>query len=102
MNSSVRCEPTKTPDDIDVSARREKYRQEAEKRRRPDHNKQFIATTGAFADFYETDPYAPLGPRDPISEDTDALVLGGGFAGLMAAARLKQAGIAKMRIVEMG
>ena len=52
-----------------------------------------VDTADEFADFCETDPHSPPVVRDPISEDIDVVVLGGGFAGLIAGARLKQAGV---------
>ncbi len=103
MKSGLKCEPTITPDDIDIPALREKYRQEAEKRRRSDGNSQYIPmASGEFAQAYETDLHSPPIVRDPISEDTDVVVLGAGFAGLLAASRLKQAGVANMRIIDIG
>ena len=54
------------------------------------------------ADFWETDPHSPPVVRDPISQDVDVVVIGGGFAGLIAGARLKQAGVEDVHIIEMG
>lgn len=48
------------------------------------------------------DPYTPRVERDPINDEVDVLVVGGGFGGLLTAARLKQAGVPKVRIVEAG
>jgi cyclohexanone monooxygenase len=48
------------------------------------------------------DPYTAPIPRDPISDQVDVLVVGGGFGGLLSAARLRQAGVEKVRIVEAG
>ncbi len=48
------------------------------------------------------DPYTVPIPRDPISDQVDVLVVGGGFGGLLTAARLRQAGVKKVRIVEAG
>jgi cation diffusion facilitator CzcD-associated flavoprotein CzcO len=98
----VTCEPTHTPDDIDIPALREKYRRERDRRLRPEGNEQYFEVTGDYAEFYETDPYSPPPPRDPISQDVDVAVLGGGFAGLLAATRLKQAGVTDLLIIEMG
>ena len=38
----MNCEPTQTPDDIDIPAIREKYRQEHDKRLRPEGQKQYV------------------------------------------------------------
>jgi hypothetical protein len=99
---TAKCEPTKVPDDIDIPALREKYRQERDRRVRTEGNDQYFAVMGDYADFYETDPYATPAARKAISEDVDVVVLGGGFAGLLAATRLKQQGVTDVRIIEMG
>ena len=102
MGMAEQCEPTQTPDDIDLPALREKYRQERDKRLRPEGSQQYVEAQGAFADFWETDPHSPPVVRDPISEDIDVAVLGGGFGGLITAARLKEAGVSNLRVIEMG
>ena len=48
------------------------------------------------------DPYTAPIPRNQISDQVDVLVVGGGFGGLLSAARLRQAGVEKVRIVEAG
>jgi len=96
------CKPTRTPDDIDMAALREKYRKERDKRIRPEGNAQYYEVVGDYLDFFEIDPYSPPVARSPIKEDVDVAVLGGGFAGLLTAARLRQAGVSNLRIVEMG
>jgi cyclohexanone monooxygenase len=97
------CEqPTDTPDDVDIPALREKYRQEREKRLRTEGSKQYVELEGAFAGYYETDPYSPPLVRSPIVEDIDVAVIGGGFAGLLCGAELKKAGVEDVRIIELG
>jgi cyclohexanone monooxygenase len=96
------CTPTQTPDDIDIDALREKYRLEREKRLRPEGSKQYVELTGELAEFYEVDPYTPLVVRDPISDDINVAVLGGGIAGLLSGAYLKKAGVDDVRVIEMG
>ncbi|BCI55150.1 monooxygenase [Mycolicibacterium litorale] len=96
------CGPTETPTDIDIAALREKYAQERAKRLRPEGSKQYVELTDEFAGYYEVDPYTPVQPRDPIVEDIDVAVLGGGFGGLLSAAHLKKAGVDDVRIIELG
>ena len=48
------------------------------------------------------DPYVKSVSRRPVSDEVDALVVGGGFGGLLAAARLREAGVKRIRIVEAG
>ena len=93
------CAPTETPE-IDHDALRAKYLAERDKRLRPEGQKQYLVAEGEFEEFFEVDPYTPMVPRLPLSEDIDVVVLGGGFAGLIAATRLKEAGITNYRIVE--
>jgi cyclohexanone monooxygenase len=48
------------------------------------------------------DPYTTTSPRAPLTDSVDVLIVGGGFGGLLTAARLREAGIEKVRIVEVG
>jgi cyclohexanone monooxygenase len=96
------CPPTQTPDDVDLEALREKYRRERQKRLRPEGSKQYVELVDDFAGYYETDPHSPPLVRDPISEDIDVAVLGGGFGGLLCGAYLKKAGVEDVRIIELG
>ncbi|KMO74139.1 monooxygenase [Mycolicibacterium chubuense] len=95
------CGPTDTPYDIDIDALREKYAQERAKRLHPKGSGQYLESTDDFADFSEVDPYTPVLERDPVIETADVVILGGGFAGLLAGAYLKKAGVEGVRVVEM-
>lgn len=96
------CQPTRTPalEDIDIPALREKYRQERDKRLRPEGQNQYIKTEKAFAANYEADPHMPVAARAPISEDIDVAILGAGFSGLMAGVHLRNAGVSTFRHIE--
>ena len=88
--------------DFDPDALREKYREERDKRVRADGNDQYIEVTGDFS-HYVDDPYVEPGfVRDPLLEEVEVVVIGGGFGGMLAAARLKDAGIHDVRIIEKG
>jgi cation diffusion facilitator CzcD-associated flavoprotein CzcO len=87
--------------DIDHDALRAKYRLERDKRLRPDGNEQYIEPTGRFAHYLD-DPYTPLVEREPLTDEVQVAFIGGGFAGLVTGARLKQAGIDDVRIIEGG
>ncbi|MDL4816453.1 flavin-containing monooxygenase [Actinomadura opuntiae] len=93
------CAPTRTPE-VDRDALREKYLAERDKRLHPEGRGQYVVTEGEFADFYESDPYLPVQPREPVVGDVDAVVLGAGFSGLIAAARIKEAGVTDLRVVD--
>ena len=96
------CGPTDTPGPTSTSRRlREKYAAERAKRLRPEGASQYLELEGDFAEFYEVDPYTTVTERDPIVEDADVVILGGGFAGLLAGAYLKKAGVEGIRVIEM-
>jgi hypothetical protein len=87
-------------ENFDPVALRAKYRVEREKRLRPEGAAQYRVTEGAYAHFLD-DPYVEPGyTREPLSEEVDVVVIGGGFGGLMAAVRLRRAGIDSFRIIE--
>ena len=85
--------------DDDRRALREKYRAERDKRLRADANAQYGEPVGRFANLLE-DPYTPFVEREPVDDEVTVLVIGAGFAGLVTGARLKQAGIDDIRIVD--
>jgi cation diffusion facilitator CzcD-associated flavoprotein CzcO len=87
---------------FDPDALREKYREERDKRLRPDGIEQYEAIEGAFSHF-ENDPYVEPGfTREPLTDEVDVAIIGGGFGGLLAGARLRQQGVQDIRIIEKG
>ncbi len=95
------CEPTQTPEKLDIPALREKYLQERDKRLRPEGQSQYLRTVDDFADHYEVDPYMAVAPCTPISEDLDVAILGAGWSGILAAYHLKQAGVTTFRNIDL-
>jgi len=93
------CEPTPARDGMDIPGLREKYRREREKRIHREGQEQYIRATGDFAEVYESDPYTPFQPRDPLAEDIDVAVLGAGWSGILAGYHLKRAGITNFRTI---
>ena len=88
--------------DFDPDALRSKYRQERDKRLRKDGNEQYVEVNGQFAHFVD-DPYvAPGFQRERLTDDVDVVIVGGGFGGLLAGARLREAGVANLRVIEKG
>ena len=85
---------------FDPDALRRKYAEERAKRLRPDGTRQYQPLAGRFASL-EEDPHAdPSFTRDPVRDDIDVLIIGGGLSGLTTAARLRQQGVQSIRIVE--
>ena len=80
-------------------ALREKYRLEREKRLRDDASEQYREFTSLYA---EDDPYTPRAERAPSHEEIDVAIIGGGFGGMLAGVRLRQAGRGNFRIIEKG
>ena len=86
---------------FDPVALKDKYRAERDKRLRTDGNQQYVEISGKYAHYLE-DPYIERIERAPLSDNVEVVVVGGGFGGLLAGARLKQAGIEDVRIIEKG
>ena len=86
---------------FDPDALREKYRFERDKRLRSDANEQYIEVAGEFAR-YLGDPYVAPIEREPLTDEVEVAIIGGGFGGLLAGARLRQAGIDDIRMIEKG
>src|SRR6202165_2343881 len=86
---------------IDKERLRQKYMEERNKRLRADGNDQYIQVKGQLAHYLD-DPYTPLTPRDPKTDHVSFAFIGGGFAGLVTAARLSEAGLDDVRIIEKG
>jgi cyclohexanone monooxygenase len=80
---------------------RRKYAHERDKRLRKDGKEQYIEVTGRFAHFLN-DPYVERRERAPIREEVDVAIIGGGYGGLIIAARLQMAGMDNVRIIESG
>src|SRR5262245_53744050 len=80
---------------------REKYREERAKRMRPEGTRQYQRMTGEFAHYLD-DPFTPRLERDPVHDEVEVAVIGGGFGGLLLGARLREAGVDDLRMVEQG
>ena len=87
---------------FDPDELREKYRVERDKRLRGDGSEQYQEMVGDFT-HYVDDPYIDEKiEREPLTDEMDVIVIGGGFGGLIAGARLKESGIERVRIIEKG
>jgi len=88
--------------DFDPDDLAKKYRIERDKRLRQDGNDQYQEVSGEFSYFAE-DPYISTElERDPLEDEVEVIIIGGGFGGMLAAVRLKEAGVDNFRILEKG
>jgi cation diffusion facilitator CzcD-associated flavoprotein CzcO len=93
-------DPTPEGPGFDPAALRQKYREERDRRLRQEGNDQYIEVKDGFAHFLD-DPYVEPGfEREPLTDEVEVLVIGGGFGGLLAGARLRQQGVEDIRIVD--
>ncbi len=87
---------------FDPDALREKYRIERDKRLREDGNDQYLEVSGDFSRYID-DPYIEEKiEREPLFDEVEVVVIGGGFGGLLAGARLRDAGVQSIRVIEKG
>ncbi len=87
---------------FDPEALHRKYLAERNKRLRADGDAQYLDLSGDFA-AYADDVYADPGlVRDPLSDEVDVVVVGGGHSGLLTAARMREAGVPRIRVIEKG
>ncbi len=87
------------PTDGDIERLRERYRIERDKRLRPDGNRQYKELTGAYEEF-DRDPYTERVEREPVARETEVVVVGGGFGGMLTAIDLTKLGITDFLVVE--
>lgn len=87
---------------FDPRVLREKYREERDKRLRQDGNEQYTEVKGDFSKYVD-DPYVGSAlTRAPLEDEVDVALIGGGFGGLILGARLREAGVKSIRIIEKG
>jgi cyclohexanone monooxygenase len=88
-------------DTFDPDLLRDRYRSERDKRLRSDANEQYIEIAGQFAHYLD-DPYVEVQERAALFDEVQVAIIGGGFGGLLAGARLREAGIEDLRVIEKG
>lgn len=87
--------------DFDPAALKAKYLAERDKRLRDDANDQYIEVKGDFSNYVD-DPYTPRIEREPVMDEVEIVIIGGGFGGLMMGGRLREAGFDDVRVIEQG
>ena len=84
---------------FDPAELRAKYRSERDKRLRQDGNAQYQEVADEFAS-YTDDPYSEWVERDPLHDEVQVAIIGGGFGGLLMGGRLREAGFDDIRVIE--
>jgi cation diffusion facilitator CzcD-associated flavoprotein CzcO len=90
---------TDTAPTLDKAALLARYRAERDKRLRPDGSAQYLPLAGHLP---TDDPYTPRTERAPKTGHVRFAFIGGGFAGLVTGARLVEAGVTDVCIIEKG
>jgi len=86
--------------EFDADALHAKYLAERDKRLREDGNAQYVEVKAEFS-HYVDDPYVEPGfTREPVFDEVEFTIIGGGFGGLLMGAKLRAAGVESIRVVE--
>jgi len=88
--------------DFDPVALKAKYLEERDKRIRQEGNQQYTDMVGEFSRYID-DPYAEGEfSREPLFDEVEVVIIGGGFGGLLAGKHLRDAGVKDIRMIEKG
>ncbi|MGX6509018.1 flavin-containing monooxygenase [Rhodococcus sp. SJ-2] len=91
--------PGPKPEGFDPDWVRAKHAYERAKRLRRDGVEQFVEVTAEFS-HWEDDPYVERTPRDPVNDEVEILMIGAGLGSLIAAARMREAGLDGIRLLD--
>jgi cation diffusion facilitator CzcD-associated flavoprotein CzcO len=85
---------------FDQDAVHAKYLAERDRRLIPGRAAIRDLTADEYVAGYRADPFTAVAERNPVSDDPDVVIVGGGIAGILAGAHLRKAGVARIRIVD--
>ena len=84
---------------VTVEDLRRKYHEERVKRLRPEGNDQYLQPSDRFPGM-SADPHVEWMEREPQQREVEVAIIGAGFAGLLAGARLREAGIKELCLID--
>ena len=84
---------------LDKAAIKARYAQERDKRIRADGNEQYVRIEDQLSHYLD-DPYMPVEARDAKTDHITVAIIGAGFAGLVAGARLAEQGVTDVRVID--
>lgn len=87
------------PAEYDAEWVRAKYALERDKRLRPDAVSQFVEVTADFS-HYADDPWTKRVEREPVRDHVQVAIIGAGLGSILAAARLQEAGVDDIRMID--
>jgi cation diffusion facilitator CzcD-associated flavoprotein CzcO len=85
---------------FDPEAVRARYLAERDKRLIPGRANIRDLTSDERFSHYRDDPFTSFTDRDPVADNVDVVILGGGIAGILAGVELRKAGIEQIRIID--
>lgn len=85
--------------DAAIAEAKQRYRAERDKRVAARQGRSDRIATGDLKR-YVSDPFSTPEPREPVRDEVDVVCIGGGFAGLLVGARMREAGFDKIRLID--
>ena len=91
-----------TPDSVsfDRETVYARYQRERERRMVEGRNEIHDLTAGDVLARYREDPFTPVQEREPVSEEVEVAIIGAGMAGVVAGAKLRDAGVSRICMLD--
>lgn len=87
---------------FDPDQLRQKYQAERDKRMHLEGSQQYQEVDGDFSHYVDDPHIDEIADRAPLTDEVDVVIIGGGFGGLITAARFTELGINNIRVIEKG
>lgn len=87
---------------FDPDQLRQKYQAERDKRMHVEGSQQYQEIEGDFSHYVDDPHIDEIVDREALTDEVDVVIIGGGFGGLITAARFTELGINNIRVIEKG